>query len=63
MHLTAQLPVLSLLVSSGLSAPQFGFNLGNFFGGFLGNRGNRGPTGQTAPAFGSQSSGSEKYIH
>lgn len=57
MHLTAQLPVLSLLVSSGLSAPQFGFNLGNFFGGFLGNRGNRGPTGQTAPAFGSQSSG------
>ena len=65
MHLTAaSLPVFSLLVSTGLTAPQFGFNLGNFFGGFLGNRGNRGqPTGQTAPAFGSsQSSGSESCI-
>ena len=63
MHLTAQLPFFSLLVSTGLSAPQFGFNLGNFFGGFLGNRGNRGPTGQTAPAIGSQSSGLEKTIN
>ena len=62
MHLTtASLPVFSILVSTGLTAPQFGFNLGNFFGGFLGNRGNRGqPTGQTAPAFGSsQSSGTK----
>ena len=37
------------LVTYGTAMPQFGF-LGNFFGGFLGNRG---PTSQAAPAFGS----------